>query len=96
MPLVQCARVEELLRQQEYKLLKALSGAELDSNESNGASFGELTSTRIYRESWLKLSSDKLLSQTIKDGPENQVLLGMTFLKHLELVQKGNQLTIRQ
>ena len=32
----------------------------------------------------------------LKNGPENQVLLGMAFLKHLELIQKGHQLTIRQ
>jgi len=28
--------------------------------------------------------------------PDDQVLLGMGFLKHLELVQKGDFLTIRQ
>ncbi|MDH5377318.1 MAG: TIGR02281 family clan AA aspartic protease [Gammaproteobacteria bacterium] len=27
---------------------------------------------------------------------DNQILLGMSFLKHLELIQKGNTLTIRQ
>lgn len=32
----------------------------------------------------------------LKNGPENQVLLGMAFLKHMELIQKGNQLTVRQ
>ena len=52
--------------------------------------------TRVDSVAMGKIELNNVAATILKDGPENQVLLGMAFLKHLEFVQKGNQLTIRQ
>lgn len=52
--------------------------------------------TRIDSVALGEIELNNVAATILKDGPVSQVLLGMAFLKHLELVQKGNQLTIRQ
>ena len=52
--------------------------------------------TRLDSVSLGDIELNNLQATILSNASDNQVLLGMVFLKHMELVQKGNQLTIRQ
>ena len=52
--------------------------------------------TRLNRVAIGNIERSNVPATILNNGPDNQVLLGMAFLKHLELSQKGDQLTIRQ
>lgn len=52
--------------------------------------------TRIETVSLGEIQLHNVPATILSKGPDNQVLLGMAFLKHVEFVQKGNRLTIRQ
>lgn len=52
--------------------------------------------TRLNSVTLGEISRSNVPATILSNGPDNQVLLGMAFLKHLELTQKGDQLTIRQ
>jgi len=55
--------LDNSLWQQEHELV--------DSSHSDSEQFGELKSVRLFRESWSKMSSDKLVTRAIKEGPKN-------------------------
>ena len=57
---------DDYLRQQEDDLL-----ASEVSQGSGTAHFAELKSLRLFRDSWVKLNADKVVTQAIKEAPEN-------------------------
>lgn len=52
--------------------------------------------TRLQRVSLGDIKLENVSATILSNASDDQVLLGMAFLKHLELIQKGDQLTIRQ
>ena len=52
--------------------------------------------TRINEVRLGNISLKDVSASILPTMPEGQVLLGMSFLKKLELVQRGNELTLRQ
>ena len=69
--------VDDILRQQEDRVLQ--SHDRLDSADSqqsmfefvNSQALNELKSAQLFRDSWTKLSYDKLVRRAIKEAPEN-------------------------
>ncbi|PLY13020.1 MAG: TIGR02281 family clan AA aspartic protease [Sedimenticola sp.] len=56
----------------------------------------QVWSTRIERISLGGIEQRNVRASILPNMPANEVLLGMSFLKHLELLQRGDQLTLRQ
>ena len=52
--------------------------------------------TRLNSVSLGKIVREDVSATILSNASDDQVLLGMAFLKHMELIQKGDQLTIRQ
>ena len=52
--------------------------------------------TRLQRVSLGDIKLENVSATILSNASDDQVLLGMAFLKHLELIQTGDQLTIRQ
>jgi aspartyl protease family protein len=69
-------------------------GREIIVDTANGRAMAYLTTLREVRLGDIVMRD---VAATITPGMEgNEVLLGMSFLKHLELVQRGRELTLRQ
>lgn len=67
----QTASFNAQLQQQEQELLQPLGEDEPAAHVTQSETHGELKSIQLFRESWAKISSDKLVSDSIKEGPEN-------------------------
>lgn len=52
--------------------------------------------TRLQHVSLGDIKLENVSATILSNASDEQVLLGMAFLKHMELIQKGDQLTIRQ
>ena len=76
------------------KKLNIEQGRQFKVNTANG--IVNAHRSRLNSVSLGGITLSNLPATILNNGPDNQVLLGMAFLKHLELTQKGNQLTIRQ
>ncbi len=59
----------DFLRQQEKEVMTSIGGK--PAKQSERASPEELSSVRLFRESLVKLNSDKLVTRVISEGPEN-------------------------
>lgn len=77
------------------KRLRLQAGLPVAIQTANGKVTGYATRLRSVM---LGNIEQQNVAATINPGmqAEDEVLLGMSFLKHLQLVQQGNQLTIRQ
>lgn len=65
----QCS-FEAFLQQQEYDIVTSTAYAE-DPSGIRPGNLGELKSVRRFRESWGKISSEKVVTRAINEGPEN-------------------------
>ncbi|ARN75765.1 DUF2894 domain-containing protein [Oceanicoccus sagamiensis] len=61
--------LSDFLRQQEKEVLSSFDSKR--SSKPDSSNPGELNSVRLFRESLVKLNSDKLVTQVISEGPEN-------------------------
>lgn len=52
--------------------------------------------TRLERIELGGLVAHRIRASVLPNMPGDEVLLGMSYLKHLELIQRGNTLTLRQ
>ena len=80
---------EELAKQLGLK-----KGRSLRVSTANG--FTTAHSTTLEQVSIGQITLDNEPASIINNASNDQVLLGMAFLKHMELIQKGEQLIIRQ
>jgi len=69
-------------------------GMEIELSTANGMSRGYLTTLREVRLGEIVLRDVQATIAPGMDGEE--VLLGMSFLKDLELIQRGREMTLRQ
>lgn len=76
------------------KRLRLKKGRPFKVSTANG--IANAYRTKLDNVALGEIERNNVNASILSNGPENQVLLGMAFLKHLELTQKGNQLTIRQ
>jgi len=68
---VQPSSLDALLQQQERDFLCSDGNYPASSVPVQPGAPSELKSVSLFRESWAKISSDKLVSDSIKEGPEN-------------------------
>lgn len=69
-------------------------GAYITSQTANGTVTARQTTLSEVSIGSIRLHNVR--ASILPDLPDNEVLLGMSFLKQLELVQRGDQLVIRQ
>jgi aspartyl protease family protein len=69
-------------------------GAYITSQTANGTVTARQTTLSEVSIGSIRLQNVR--ASILPGIPDDEVLLGMSFLKHLELVQRGNQLVIRQ
>lgn len=69
-------------------------GAYITSQTANGTVTARQTTLSEVSIGSIRLQNVR--ASILPGLPDNEVLLGMSFLKQLELVQRGNQLVIRQ
>jgi len=65
---------DDVLRQQENDVVQLFADSESglkQRSDKGDCQPKELKSVRLFRESWVKRSADKQVSQAIKEGPEN-------------------------
>ena len=62
---------DDFLREQENNLLQSLGESDGSGPTLGASSFSELKSLTLFRDSWVKLNTDKLVTQAIKEAPEN-------------------------
>ena len=62
--------LDSLLRQQEYEAIQQFSDPAVDMNGPQLLNKGELRATQIFRETWGKQSTDKLVKRSISESPE--------------------------
>ncbi len=74
--------------------LKLAPGPQIQVQTANGVALAERTF--VHSISLGDITLHDLPATILHHYRDNEVLLGMSFLKQLELVQKGNTLTIRQ
>ncbi|MCG8313210.1 MAG: DUF2894 domain-containing protein [Pseudomonadales bacterium] len=63
--------LDDYLREQENNLLQALGESPENGAYVGTPAFSELKSLTLFRDSWVKLNTDKLVTQAIKEAPEN-------------------------
>jgi len=74
--------------------LKLKRGTEITSQTANGTTTAYITRLEKIAIGEISLSG---IPASISPGyKSNEILLGMSFLKHLEFTQRGNTLTLRQ
>lgn len=70
-----------------------IKGSEISINTANGIGVAYQTKIDLLRIGELEIRN---ATAHINPGLNNEVLLGMSVLKHYELVQRGDQLVIRE
>ncbi len=75
------------------KRLQLRNGIDLEMHTANGTA--TVHSTRIESVSLGNIQSNTVVAHVNPNMLSEHVLLGMTFLKHLEITQLGNTLTLR-
>ncbi len=75
------------------KRLKLRKGIDLEVSTANGTA--TVHSTKINSLSLGNLQSKRVIAHVNPHMRGEEVLLGMTFLKHLEIIQLGDTLTLR-
>lgn len=74
--------------------LGLIKGRPVRARTANG--IARAWDTRINTVSLGEISLNNVDATILDNSGTDQILLGMSFLKNLEMVQKGNRLTIRQ
>lgn len=61
---------DDVLLQQEHEVVSSLANTVKDSTMLPSNNFGDLKSVRLFKESWRKISADRLVTQALADAPE--------------------------
>lgn len=62
---------DDLLRQQEEDILHSVGNSVGSDNSPRSANKAELKTFRLFKKTWTKLHSDRLVTRAVKDRPEN-------------------------
>jgi len=76
------------------KKLSLPRGATVNSRTANGTV--KTTRTRLNKVQLGAIEINDVTASILPSMPNDEVLLGMSFLKQLELIQRGDSLTLRQ